>query len=129
LVSKIKSFLASLCGYLIHSLNRHLELCKMVELLESKGSFLYNIKTCWTLKCYHQWKRSWLLLWMYPTCRVNIGFSCRFLWSWPTLISICWNWHQKWIMEHWNNILKQKVMIFKWESWFFYEVEHGELYS
>jgi hypothetical protein len=32
-------------------------------------------------------------------------------------------------MEHWNNILKQKVMIFKWESWFFYEVEHGELYS
>ncbi len=44
MVSKIKSFLASMCNYMIHSLKQHLELCNLVELLEAKGLLLNNIK-------------------------------------------------------------------------------------
>ncbi len=46
LVSKVESLLAEMYNYFAHSPKQHLEFCKLVEILESKGNkLLKNIKT------------------------------------------------------------------------------------
>jgi len=48
LVSKVENLLAWMYNYFAHCPNRHLEFCKLVKILESKGNkLLKNIKTQW----------------------------------------------------------------------------------
>jgi hypothetical protein len=48
LVSKVESLLARMYNYFARSPKRHLEFCKLVEILESIGNkLLKNIKTWW----------------------------------------------------------------------------------
>jgi hypothetical protein len=48
LASKVESLLVGMYNYFAHNTKQHLEFCKLVEILESKGNkLLKNIKTRW----------------------------------------------------------------------------------
>ncbi len=50
-ISKVESLLAGMYNYFTHNPKQHLEFCKLVEILESKGNKLFkNIKTWWISK-------------------------------------------------------------------------------